>query len=113
MITAWDEAIRMTGEVGDDGEGAYQVQIISHQGTTFRMEDFTTLMEVRVWQGGEEITDLFNDVDFRWYRTSDNTNEDTLWNSAQYATGGKTITITEEDVFGKTNFFCDLLSTRS
>ena len=107
--------IALSEEVpGSAGEDAYQTQVISNSGTVFRMgQGFSTTLEVKVWQGGEEITDLFSDEDFRWYRTSNNTYQDELWNSAHYSTGGKVITITQEDVVGRSNFFCDLLTKRS
>ena len=102
------------GETGSPGEDAYQIQVISNQGTIFRMgQGFSTTLEVKVWQGGEEITDLFSDEDFRWYRTSNDTYQDSVWNSAHYSTGGKVITITQDDVVGRSNFFCDLLTKRS
>jgi hypothetical protein len=107
--------ITLSEEVqGPKGEDAYQTQVISHGGTVFRMgENFSTTMEVKVWQGGEEITDLFSDEDFRWRRTSNDSYQDGLWNSAHYSTGGKVITITQDDVVGRSNFFCDLLTKRS
>lgn len=99
---------------GPAGEDAYQTQIISHNGTTFRMsQPFETVLEVRVWQGGEDITSLFGEMDFRWRRTSSDPHGDDVWNSAHYSTGGKMLTITKDDVAGKTNFFCDLLTKRS
>jgi hypothetical protein len=107
--------ISMAKEIpGPKGEDAYQLQVISHNGTTFRMKDgFSTTMEARVWQGGVDITDEFTDADFRWRRTSNDPYADTVWNSAHYSTGGKTITITQDDVVGRSNFFCDLLRERS
>ena len=98
------------GETGSPGENAYQTQVISHGGTVFRMgENFSTTMEVRVWKGGEEVTSQFTDSDFRWRRTSNDPYQDSLWNSAHYSTGGKTITITQDDAVGKSNFFCDVI----
>ena len=107
--------ISLSEEVpGPPGEDAYQIQVISNQGTIFRMgNNFSTTMEVKVWQGGEEITDLFTDEDFRWRRTSNDSYQDDLWNSAHYSTGGKVIIITQNDVVGRSNFFCDLLTKRS
>ncbi|MBN2859830.1 MAG: hypothetical protein JXK93_06175, partial [Sphaerochaetaceae bacterium] len=96
------------------GEAAYQTEVISQNGTVFRMGDgFVTVLEVRVWQGGEEITEEFTDADFRWRRKSEDSYADSVWNSAHYSTGGKTITITQDDAIGRCAFFCDLLSKRS
>ena len=99
---------------GKDGEAAYQTEVISQNGTTFRMgQSFSTVLEVRVSQGGEDITEEFSDADFRWRRTSEDSYADSLWNSAHYSTGGKTITITQDDAVGRCAFFCDLLRKRS
>lgn len=108
-------SITLSKEVpGPPGEDAYQLQIISHNGTVFRTTDiFSTVMEARVWQGGEEITASFLDEDFRWRRVSEDTSADELWNAAHYSTGGRTLTITQDDVVGRSNFFCDLLRERS
>jgi len=98
----------------DAGEPAYQTEIYSHQGTTFRMgQSFSTVLEVRVHQGGEDITEEFSDADFRWRRTSNDEYADSVWNSAHYSTGGKTIIITQDDAVGRCAFFCDLLRKRS
>ena len=107
--------ITLSKEVaGPPGEDAYQVQVVSERGLTFRMgEPFSTTMHARVWRGGLEITDLFEDSDFRWYRTSNDAYADSVWNSAHYSSGGKSLTITQEDVVGRSNFFCELLRERS
>ena len=99
---------------GKDGADVYQVQVISDKGTVFRMgQPFSTTFTVRVWKGGEEITHLFSDEDFRWTRTSNDHHSDELWNSAHYSTGGKSLIVTNADTVGKSNFFCELLTKRS
>lgn len=107
--------ITLSKEVpGKDGEDVYQVQVISDKGTVFRMgQPFSTTFTVRVWKGGEEITHLFSDEDFRWTRTSNDHHSDELWNSAHYSTGGKSLIVTNADTVGKSNFFCELLTKRS
>ncbi|MEA5031491.1 MAG: hypothetical protein VB025_05045 [Sphaerochaeta sp.] len=98
------------GPAGAPGEDAYQLQVISEGGTTFRTtEAFATTMRARVFKGGIEVTDSFTDADFRWSRTSSDAHADEIWNSAHYSVGGKTLSITQDDVAGRTNFFCTLL----
>jgi hypothetical protein len=98
------------GAEGPPGEDAYLLQVISEGGTTFRTTTaFTTTMRARVFKGGIEVTDSFTDADFRWSRTSSDTHSDAIWNSAHYSVGGKTLSITQDDVAGRTNFFCTLL----
>ena len=111
---AYQAAKSGKGEKGDKGEDAYQVQVVSNQGTVFRMgQGFSTILEAKVFHGGEEITHLFSDLDFRWSRTSTDAYGDAIWNAAHYSTGGKVLSITQEDVAGRSNFFCDLLTKRS
>jgi hypothetical protein len=98
------------GAEGPPGEDAYLLQVISEGGTTFRTTSaFSTTMRARVFKGGIEVTDNFTDADFRWSRTSGDTHADAIWNSAHYSVGGKTLSITQDDVAGRTNFFCTLL----
>jgi len=98
------------GAEGPAGEDAYLLQLISEGGTTFRTTSaFSTTMRARVFKGGVEITDEFSDADFRWSRTSSDTHSDAIWNSEHYSVGGKTLSITQDDVAGRTNFFCTLL----
>ncbi len=112
MFYSKSGSVSITEEI--PGEAAYQTEVISQQGTVFRMgQGFSTVLEVRVYQGGEDITAEFTDADFRWRRTSGDEYADSLWNSAHYSTGGKTITITQDDAVGRSAFFCDLLTKRS
>jgi hypothetical protein len=98
------------GPAGPAGEDAYLLQVISEGGTTFRTtEAFTSTMRARVFKGGVEVTDSFTDADFRWSRTSSDAHADEMWNSEHYSVGGKTLAITQDDVAGRTNFFCTLL----
>jgi hypothetical protein len=98
------------GAEGPAGVDAYLLQVISEGGTTFRTTTpFATTMRARVFKGGVEVTDNFTDADFRWSRTSSDAHSDAIWNSAHYSVGGKTLSITQDDVAGRTNFFCTLL----
>ncbi len=102
------------GAAGPPGEDALQVHIISDQGTTFRMgQGFCTTLEARVFQGGVDVTGAYLDGDFRWYRTSSDSHADDIWNSAHYSSGGRALVITHDDVAGRSNFFCDLLTKRN
>jgi len=99
------------GPAGPAGEDAYLLQVISEGGTTFRTtEPFASTVRARVFKGGTEVTDFFTDADFRWSRTSGDAHSDEIWNSEHYSVGGKTLSITQDDVAGRTNFFCTLLA---
>jgi hypothetical protein len=99
---------------GKDGEDAYLIQVLSADGLTFRMgQQFSTTLTARVWKGGKEVTELYLSQDFRWSRKSNDVISDAVWNSAHYSTGGKTLTITQDDAVGKSTFNCELLILRS
>lgn len=60
-----------------------------------------------VMKGGEEVTDLIPEKNFRWYRTGNDPTEDQEWNNAPHL--GRSIEITEEDVFKKAVFDCEVI----
>ncbi len=100
------------GEKGEKGESAVHVEIISHHGTIFRPAVVAATLEARVYQDGEDVTDRYLSADFRWVRSSDDAYADEIWNSAHYSTGGKTLSISDADVYGRAVFFCQLLTKR-
>jgi hypothetical protein len=100
------------GEKGEKGESAVYVEIISHHGTIFRPAVVNTTLEARVYEDGEDVTERYLNADFRWVRSSDDAYADELWNSAHYSTGGKTLPISDADVYGRAVFFCQLLTKR-
>ena len=98
------------GEKGEAGEDAYQLVILSTRGNLFRPQELETTLQVRVYQGGVNVTDAFSDEDFRWSRSSDNPASDEVWNSYHYSLGGKEIQVTTEDVYRRAVFSCTLLT---
>ena len=73
----------------------------------FKNGAISTTLTVKVWSGDEEITDLFDDNDFRWTRVSDDAQSDSAWNAAHFG-GAKQIVITQNDVWRRATFFCEL-----
>ena len=100
------------GAQGLPGEDAISVEIISHHGTIFRPAVVDTTLEAKVYKAGTDVTDTYLDADFRWIRTSEDTQADAVWNSAHFSMGGKTLSITDSDVYGRAVFFCELLTKR-
>ena len=89
-----------------DGEPTYSVYVESKNGTTFRNGIVSTTLVARVYRGGEEITHLIPDGNFLWRRTSKDAESDEIWNSANHY--GKELEITEEDVWYKAVFDCEV-----
>jgi hypothetical protein len=103
------------GIQGEAGEDAYRVEVVSSNGSVFRMgQEFSTTLEARVIQGSEDISEDFLDEDFRWYRESGSNYEhdDSVWNDAHYSIGGRFLTITQDDALGRSVFNCELLNKR-
>ena len=89
-----------------DGEPSYTVYVESKNGTIFRNGIVSTTLVARVYRGGEEITALIPEGNFLWRRTSKDTASDEIWNSANHY--GKELEITEEDVWYKAVFDCEV-----
>jgi hypothetical protein len=89
-----------------DGEPSYTVYVESKNGTIFRNGIVSTTLVARVYRGGEEITALIPEGNFVWRRTSKDTASDEIWNSANHY--GKELEITEEDVWYKAVFDCEV-----
>lgn len=89
-----------------DGEASYTVYIESKNGTVFRNGIVATTLAARVYYGGEEITARIPDGNFRWTRTSGDTAEDAIWNSAPRY--GRELEITGKDVWRRAVFDCEV-----
>ena len=94
---------------GEQGEAAVTLIVVSDQGNIFRPALTDTTLEVRVYQGGEEITSQYDASRFRWTRSSLDSTADEIWNSAHYSVGTKSLHITDEDVESRATFFCELI----
>lgn len=93
-----------------DGADSYSIHIASANGNIFRGGIISTTLKAYVLKGGEDITELIPEKNFIWKRTSGNSLNDELWNSAQHT--GKLLEITGEDVYRKAVFDCEVtLST--
>ena len=89
-----------------DGSPSYTIYVESENGTTFRNGIISTVLRARVYRGGEEITPLIPDGNFRWIRTSRDTESDRIWNAAPHS--GREIEITGGDVWRKAVFDCEV-----
>ena len=78
-----------------DGSPSYTVYVESENGTTFRNGIVSTVLRARVYRGGEEITSLIPDGNFRWIRNA----------APRY---GREIEITGGDVWRKAVFDCEV-----
>lgn len=88
-----------------DGVDSYSLYVESEQGTVFRNGAVSTTLRARVFKGGTEVTERIAEGCFKWTRTSRNAEDDALWNEARH--WGRTLEITEADVWHKAVFNCE------
>lgn len=93
--------------IGEDGR-SISVNIISSNGSTFRMSEIDTVLQCQVLCNGEDITDSLDDSAFRWIRNTGNTAEDERWNTSSKALFHKTLSVTPADCMGRTVFACEV-----
>lgn len=90
-----------------DGEDAYSVQIYSSNGSNFINGEIATMLRAKVFKGAKDITDTLSDNTFNWFRVSDNPEGDAVW-SQQHEGVGKSVVISDEDVYRKAVFECEV-----
>lgn len=90
-----------------DGKDAYSVQIYSSNGSNFINGDIATMLRAKVFKGAKDITDTIANNAFNWFRISDNPEGDAVW-SQQHEGAGKSVVISDEDVYRRATFECEV-----
>ena len=83
----------------------YRVVVESNNGNIFKNGDVNCILSCRVFSWDDEITDDVNAAYFIWTRKSKDVAGDVQWN-ANHSGGQKSITITPQDVYGRSVFYC-------
>ena len=83
----------------------YRVVVESNNGNIFKNGDVNCTLSCRVFSWDDEITDDVNAAYFIWTRKSKDVAGDVQWN-ANHSGGQKSITITPQDVYGRSVFYC-------
>ena len=93
------------GEDGEDGKSPTIVQVTSSKGVFFQGGVVETILTATVYQDDVDITDSIPSGRFTWTRSSNNKEEDILWNAVHQGIG-KQITIDMDDVTRSAVFEC-------
>ena len=88
----------------------YRLVISSSNGNIFKNGNISTVLTATVFSWDENITDDLDDNQFIWTRVSEDTEADKVWNEQHFG-GTKSIEITNDDVYVRATFFCDLIDT--
>lgn len=93
---------------GAQGDGGITMVTLSDTGITcFRNGQGTIALRTYVYRDGKDITDSFPPSAFSWERKSASHDMDAGWN-ARHKNIGRTITVTNDDVFEQASFECVL-----
>lgn len=93
---------------GKDG-ASFTVTIESSDGSVYRPSgNLNITLTCKVYRNTTEITDTLDDWRFHWFRKSTDTSGDESWNTSSKAIGHKSVQITNEDVYGRSVFSCEV-----
>lgn len=90
------------------GEDSWNVEIISYNGNIFQKGNIATTLTAIVYKGGLDITDTIPINKFIWKKYFKDGTIDQVWTDT-YAGGIKSVDITNDDVYQRATFMCDIL----
>ena len=77
-------------------------------GTVFLTENVrSTTLTAHVWHGNTEVTDIIPAARFRWFRESNDSMSDGIWNDTHQ--GLKSVLVSTADVLGQASFRCEMM----
>ena len=86
----------------------YRIEIIVDGPNIFSTTSDKATLSCKVYSWDTDVTDNFDASLFSWKRTSDNTDNDNIWNAMPEHQGTKQIEIDADDTIGNTNFVCEV-----
>lgn len=104
-------SVSRIGDDGEPGEDAVQILILTDRGDILKTGLEETTLTAYVLMGGEDVTERFEQSNFKWTRTSSDAASDTAWNTAHEGVG-RSITVTKSEVFRRALFECELDTTK-
>lgn len=76
---------------------AYKLYLISTKGDTFKGSAWSTVLQAVVYSADKEVTSELQDSQFKWSRTSSDSESDSQWD-ASHADGVKQISVSSVDI---------------
>lgn len=81
--------------------------IKTSNGNLFKNNLINTVLTATLWRGGKEIDTDGSQFSYIWTKTDADGIEDTIWNQA-HTYSSKSITITQQDIFRRAQFECNI-----
>ena len=83
------------------------MMIKTSNGNIFKNNLINTVLTATLWRGGKEIDTDGSQFSYIWTKTDADGNADTLWNQA-HTYSSKSITVTQQDIFRRAQFECNI-----
>lgn len=88
----------------------FTVNVFSSNSTNVVDMGYYTTLSVQLLYGAEDITDQFEDLNFKWSRDSGNKESDFMWNAIRnYHSKSITIDINDIELQAKNDFKCEFI----
>lgn len=84
-----------------------ELQVRASNGNTFKNGVIASTLTATLWRGGKEIDKDGTEFSYIWTKTRDDETPDEHWN-ADHSYSQKSIRITQEDVFRRATFSCEI-----
>ena len=107
-ITSKDLADVQTQVEDIKNKNMYTVEVVADGPTTMVNATDTTTLTCRVYSWDTDITDTIDASEFNWFRSSNNPEQDAIWNALPKRTGVKTIVIGVDDIDENASFDCEV-----
>lgn len=86
----------------------YRVEIICSGPQIMNIKNQTATLSCRVYSWDTDITDTLDSTLFNWTRSSNDSDQDEIWNNNSVHQGRKTLTISTEDITNNASFNCEV-----
>ncbi|MGA4766088.1 phage tail protein [Streptococcus infantarius] len=84
-----------------------ELQVRASNGNVFKNGVISTTLTATLWRGGQEIDKEGSEFSYIWTKVKDDETPDEHWN-ADHSYSQKSIRITQEDVFRRATFSCEI-----
>ena len=84
-----------------------ELKVMTSNGNTFKNGNIASTLTATLWRGGKEIDKDGTEFSYIWTKMNDDETPDEHWN-ADHSYSQKSIRITQEDVFRRATFSCEI-----
>lgn len=93
---------------GSTPSNMYRIEVVVTGPTIISTPEDTATMTCKVYSWDADVTDTIDASMFNWKRTSNNAEQDAIWNGMPEHQGVKSITIDADDVIENSSFTCEV-----